>query len=503
MEDDDSYDSVEAAIMSEEDKHPFGDVTYGGSGGMPVSKPHTKTNTSMTHASAKSTQPIPYMHTYKTAGATSDPGGEKPPQETKKQSKGRGGKSCQKGQSCQNDQQAQGQEVDPLLNLPGGQWLPAPIQIYECAKLLSELPEEQWLPARSQIYDRDHKLNEKTTLNSVKPTNNNTNDLLPSETKNFRLLQVIVKYRDAKGTVKTGRVKLDTCSNGCYALPEVSLPRPWRPWEPRAVKGIQGTISPLGNPTYFTFYKQGKAVKVDTNDPLPGVLPDGCVALLGLDAIYNLGIDIAYAVKHHRHMPIRFIPNQEHLLENRRNNAIEQYVKQGYDKQSVVQTCNLSERVIKEYLLTHPNEYESKPIDINSVVLDQTLSKITQQKLRDACGLYDVVFASNTNTLPPPMKGIEPHMFKLKEGPKPVYEPRPSFPPATAQAITQWLHWGLKADLVGKASPTCSYASRLILAVKYKGSTAKSEPPDGIRVAWAGVRVNDTIIKAVPMYPDA
>ena len=107
--------------------------------------------------------------------------------------------------------------------------------------------------------------------------------------------------------------------------------------------------------------------------------------------------------------------------------------------------------------------------------------------------LYDTVFANKTNTLPPVLTGVKPHMFKLKEDDKPVYETRPSFPPAKAKTITDWLHWGLECGLVEKATNT-SYASRLILAPKYKGSTPKTALPDGIRVAWAGVRVNDTII---------
>ena len=429
----------------------------------------------VTHARTTCTQELPYMYAYtQTAGRASTPCcGESPQEKTQ----------YRESSSCQDSQgrQGQGQEVDPLLNLPGG----------------------QWLPARSQIYDRANMLNKKTTLNSVKPHTNTEGELLPSERKGLRLLQAIISYRDANGVTKTGRVKLDTCSNGCYALPGISLPRPWRPWEPRSVQGIQGTLNALGNPTYFTLYKQGATVTIDTNDPLPGVLPDGCVALLGLDAIHDLGIDIAYAVKHQRHMPIKFISDQGHLVENRRNNAIKQYVEQGYVKESIVKTCNLSERVVKEYLRTHPNDYKSKTIDIRSVDIAIALSKRTQDKLRDLCKLYDMVFASNTNTLPPVLEGIKPHMFKMKEGAKPVYETRPAFPPAKAQAISEWLQWAIDANLVEKASPTCSYASRLILAPKYKGSTPKSAPPDGMRVAWAGVRVNDTIVKAVPTYTDA
>lgn len=345
-------------------------------------------------------------------------------------------------------------------------------------------------------------LNNRTTLNSNKHPNQTSSNLLPSETKGLRLLQAIVTYRDAHGVTRSGRVKLDTCSNGCYALPQGSLSRPWRPWEPRSVQGIEGTLTPLGNPTYFTLYKNGTPVTVDTNDPPPGALPDGCIALLGLDAIHDLGIDIAHAIKHNRHMPIRYISDQEHLVKNRKTDAINKYVNLGYVQETIVKTCNLSEKVVREYLVYHPKDYASKDIKVEDVEISPSLSRKTREKIRELCLLYDMVFANKTNTLPPVLTGVEPHMFKLKEGAKPVRETRPAFPPAKATVITEWLKWALNTGLVEKATNT-SYASRLILAPKFKGSTPKSALPDGIRVAWAGVRVNDTILKTVPTYTDA
>ena len=80
--------------------------------------------------------------------------------------------------------------------------------------------------------------------------------------------------------------------------------------------------------------------------------------------------------------------------------------------------------------------------------------------------------------------------------------PRPNFSPSRAKLINDWLDWALEAGLVEEATNT-SYASRLILAPKYKGSTPKSAPPDGVRVAWAGVNVNEGITKTVPTYTDA
>ena len=41
------------------------------------------------------------------------------------------------------------------------------------------------------------------------------------------------------------------------------------------------------------------------------------------------------------------------------------------------------------------------------------------------------------------------------------------------------------------------------LAAKRGPNTPKSAPPDGIRVTWAGVEVNDTLEKSVPTYTNA
>ena len=92
---------------------------------------------------------------------------------------------------------------------------------------------------------------------------------------------------------------------------------------------------------------------------------------------------------------------------------------------------------MREYLHTHPNEYELKSIDVKSVDIASVLSKQNQQKLRGLYSLYDMGFASNTNTFPPVMEDVEPHMFKFKEGAEPVYETRPAFPPDKSQVISE------------------------------------------------------------------
>ena len=73
---------------------------------------------------------------------------------------------------------------------------------------------------------------------------------------------------------------------------------------------------------------------------------------------------------------------------------------------------------------------------------------------------------------------------------------------AQTKIINDWVEWALEADLIEEA-PDTAWSSRLILAPKYNHDTPKSNLPDGIRVAWAGVEVNENIEKTVPTYPDA
>ena len=364
---------------------------------------------------------------------------------------------------------------------------------------LDDVPLGLWLPACSQVAPKLSFTNEK--FNPLEDTPK-PRALLKSEIKGKRLLQCYMHYRDPNGVTRIGRVKLDTQSNGCYSLPGVSLPRKWRPWEPKMAQGISGQLIPLGDPTYFTIMRNGKPVKIDTNGATPGVLNDGCVALLGLDAIYNLGIDIRHAIKHDKHVPVRYLTNEDGHLANRTFEAFAEYQKRGYTTEMLFKCTHLSERVVQQYLDTHPDDYVKKPINIESVDIDPKLPREIREMILELIKRYEDVFASHTNTLPPELTGVEPHMFKMKEGYVHRMAPRPTFSPARAKLINDWLDWALEAGLVEEATNT-SYASRLILAAKRKATTPKSQPPDGVRVAWAGVDINEGITKTVPTYTDA
>ena len=289
---------------------------------------------------------------------------------------------------------------------------------------LAELPREAWLPACSCV---SHKISMPNTKQSPFDNGSKNPRLLPSESNGLRLLQAYIHYRDANGVTKIGRVKLDTQSNGCYSLPNVSLPRKWRPWEPRVVQGIGKGLLPLGDPLSFTVMKDGEPIRIDCNAPNAGALTDGCVALLGLDAIFNLGIDIGYAVRHNKHMPVKYLPENDHLIEARTLEAHAEYQKRGYTASMLHKTCNLSERVVKHYIENHPDEYVKRKINIERVDISKALSSTTRGELLSLCKRFHDVFASHTNLLPPTLKGVEPHMFKMKEGFKPHMANRPTF----------------------------------------------------------------------------
>ena len=73
------------------------------------------------------------------------------------------------------------------------------------------------------------------------------------------------------------------------------------------------------------------------------------------------------------------------------------------------------------------------------------------------------MFAKFTNTLPPPMKKVKPHKFKLKPGAEPTTVPPPKFGPAKSKLILEWMEWAKEAGLIERA-PGSAYSARLHLA---------------------------------------
>ena len=358
------------------------------------------------------------------------------------------------------------------------------------------IPTETWCPVTTK------KIPIARTYVSVNKQNSDPKYLLPSEKPGCRLLQAYINYRDRYGNIKRGRIQLDTYSNVNYVTREVGLPRPHRHGEATKVKGISDKTIRLGKPRAFTLMKNDEPVVVDCNTAPNNLLKGDCVALLGLDAITMLGIDINHAVEHDRHVDVRFKIATHELCNAAKRQAIDRYPKRKQLERYIHATCCLSERVCAEYIKHHPNDYKQEAIQPESMDIASSMPMEYRNRILSFLMKYSDVFAQSTNTLPCPLKDVPPHIFKLREDATPVRSGRPKFGKAQAKIINDWVAWALEVGLIERATTT-SWSSRLILAPKYNHDTPKSALPDGIRVAWAGVEVNDRIQKTVPTYPDA
>ena len=110
-------------------------------------------------------------------------------------------------------------------------------------------------------------------------------------------------------------MQLDSHSNVNYSLPGISLHRAWGPNEKSTVIWVSKKPVSLGRPLSFTILKDDTPIVIDTNTPVGGKLSDDCVALLGLDAINMLGIDLNHAVRNNRHVWIKYVDDKQDIID--------------------------------------------------------------------------------------------------------------------------------------------------------------------------------------------
>ena len=363
-------------------------------------------------------------------------------------------------------------------------------------------------------------------------------------------------------------------SNISYALSKYALPRSRRVWEADYAIGITGNTMKLGRPNSFTIMKNGKPVVIDTVKAIPAMFKDGCIALLGADAIATLGIDLNYHIDIAKHVNVKYRSKDIHngdagakasaqpttktprpstnpkvngtdankrakphkrkrnggiriehpkqstedrtcvdlkyrkdsednkVCERVKEQAIAKYPAYKQLERAIHKHTYLSERVCADYLKENPDDYTAEDIPLESIKIGPDVPAEIRTLLISLLHKYRSVFSSKTNELPKPMKGVTPHKFKLKPEATPSRVGRPHFGKSQAKIINDWLDWALEQGLVEPA-PNASWSSRLVLAAKYKNTTAKGKVPDGIRITWAGTGVNEQIQKTVPTYPDA
>ena len=376
---------------------------------------------------------------------------------------------------------------------------------------MKSIPMGLWCPATSK-----NKPLGVTCINNQKRAEfNDSESRLASEKPYTRLLQAYMQIKTPSGEIIKGRVQLDTQSNVNYVLAEHALPRAIRPWESTHCIGISNQIIKLGIPNQLTVMKHGKPIAIDTVRAKPQMFRHGCVALLGTDAIHTLGIDLNYHVDNEEHVDIKY---REDSLNNEvciraEEQALERYPTFQQLERQLIKKTYLSERICAEYLKKTPDEYKEKPIPLESIDICPDVPPEIRAMIIALLRRYESVFSKKTNELPRPLKHVEAHKFKLKPGATPTRVGRPKFGPSQAKIINDWLDWALNCTTVinGKVvktplvepAETTSWSSRLVLAPKYKSTTAKSSVPDGIRVTWAGTGANEMIQKTVPTYPDA
>ena len=335
----------------------------------------------------------------------------------------------------------------------------------------------------------------------------NTSDRPKSlyETKGHRLLQCYMEYIDPDGNVKVGKVQLDTQSNVSYCLPNIGTPREWKPWECQYAVGTKREKFRLGKPTAFKINRQGSPVIVDTNDPPAGRLTGDCIALLSLEAMQMLGIDLNYHASFHTHRAVKYQEDMEAVLKHcdtKLRETLETYA-EPLTPSDILREINLSERVIQEFLDSDNNKgYDQVEIPLESLDICPGMSDEFRKEIIKLLNKYRKVFAKHTNTLPKAMEKVTPHEFKLKPGAKPTRVRPPKFGKAKSELILNWLDWAITVGLVEPADGS-AYSARLHLAAKRGANTPKSAPPDDIRITWAGVEANDTLEKSVATYTNA
>ena len=218
---------------------------------------------------------------------------------------------------------------------------------------MKHIPLGLWCPATS----KNKPVGITSVINQTSADQINFKSKLESETPKSRLLQAYVQIKTPSGEIIKGRVQLDTQSNINYVLVKHALPRVRRPWEATHCMGISGKIVKLGIPNQLTIMKNGKPIAIDTVRANPQLFRHGCVALLGVDAIHTLGIDLNHHLDIEEHVDIKF---REDSLNNEvciraEEQALSRYPTFQQLERELIKKTYLSERICAEYLKKKPD----------------------------------------------------------------------------------------------------------------------------------------------------
>ena len=226
---------------------------------------------------------------------------------------------------------------------------------------------------------------------------------------------------------------------------------------------------------------------LDSREMPPGTFhrEEPCRVLLSMRHVRALGINLNAHAKRLKHIDVQYLPW------GHRDNAA-----------TYARTCRVTEQVVATFLEQRGGTAkEPKRCSVEDVQVGSDLTSAQVQRIRDINREYSTVFALSPDDLPPLMKDVEPHQFRMRPEAKPRYCRRPKWGPCTTRYLTEWRNWALEQGLIEPA-PTTAWASRVVIAAKYRGDTPKTAPPDGLRVCCALVSANEEMVKCVPTYTD-
>ena len=307
-----------------------------------------------------------------------------------------------------------------------------------------------------------------------------------SETERYRLLRTYLKVLDRDGIVRRVQVALDTQSNVSYCENHLGIPRSWRNHESRRVRGVGG-YARGSVPLSTRIIKHGRIISIDTRSPPPNMFIDqgGPSILLSAQHCVLLKIDLNKALSSLQHIDTPFLKERPTISP-----------RYGHHE------CHIAEKLMERYLeRTGGTDKEPKQCSIDDVVIADYFSPEQVRLVKSICQKYRSVFASSPDEIPPPLKDAKPHVFKMKEGCKPIYCKRPNWGPCQRKYLEQWTKKAIEQGLMEPA-PESEWASRPVLVGKYRGNTSKKDVPDGIRTCVDFTRVNEFIVKQPPQYTD-
>ena len=149
--------------------------------------------------------------------------------------------------------------------------------------------------------------------------------------------------------------------------------------------------------------KNGKPMAIDTVKAPPNMFTDDCIALLGVDALTMMGIDLNYHIGIDCHVDKRYQSDAYNnaVIKRAKEIAINRYPKSRRLVREIYKEAYLSERqrVCQEYLRLHRGDYESKPIPEDSIVIAPHVQQEYGERIKAFIFKYQKVFASRTNTL--------------------------------------------------------------------------------------------------------